>query len=159
MACVCVQLKEKRPGFPISCPALVLYIAQVKARESRVLYIYIMIRLNLVLVKKCQQQNIRNRAICGMLPIAPSAVVFCNEGPFSCVLDPVQLRWACFCLPTQVVTGEMQTDEHTECNNEPWNEREINWNPIKKRLTKMDYPVCLTVLGRFLNGCSELKLV
>lgn len=59
-----------------------LYIAQVKARESRVPYIYIMIRLNLVLVKKCQQQNIRNRAICGMLTIAPFAVVFCNEGPF-----------------------------------------------------------------------------
>lgn len=63
-----------------------LYIAQVKARESRVPYIYIMIRLNLVLVKKCQQQNIRNRAVhskqSGMLTIAPSAVVFCNEGPF-----------------------------------------------------------------------------
>lgn len=67
--------------------------------------------------------------------------VFSNEGPFvRCVLAEVQLHGARFCLFAQVIRGEMQTGEHTDYNNEPWNEREINWTPIKKRLTEMDYP-------------------
>lgn len=62
---------------------------------------------------------------------------------------------------TRVIRGEMQTDEHTEYNNEPWNEREINWTPIKKRLTEMDYPVCLTVFSSFkiVFQFSEISII